>query len=174
MRRTIVTTAATAAGVVLLLSLKPHGSSSAQSTPVISSDTGATVATNQPSGGASSGTSGGPSNGTPGPASSAAPSANAAGGAATKTVTGNAIDTRYGPVQVRITLTGGKLSKVDVLQYPSDTNRDEEINTYALPQLNQEAIAAGNAQIDSVSGATYTSEGYTRSLQSALDQAGAH
>jgi uncharacterized protein with FMN-binding domain len=170
MRRTIVTTAATAAGVVLLLSLKPHGSSSAQSTPVISSDTGATVATDQPSGGASSG----PSNGTPGPTSSAAPGANAGGGAATKTVTGNAIDTRYGPVQVRITLTGGKLSKVDVLQYPSDTNRDEEINTYALPQLNQEAIAAGNAQIDSVSGATYTSEGYTRSLQSALDQAGAH
>jgi uncharacterized protein with FMN-binding domain len=84
------------------------------------------------------------------------------------------VDTRYGPVQLRVTLTGGKLTKVDVLQYPSDSNRDEEINAYALPQLNQEAIAAGNAHIDSVSGATYTSDGYTRSLQSALDQAGIH
>ncbi|WP_329579914.1 FMN-binding protein [Kitasatospora sp. NBC_01250] len=163
MRRTIVTTAATAAGVVLLLSLKPHGSSSAQSTPVISSDTGATVAPDQPSNGTSTG-----------PTSSASAAPNASAGAATRTVTGSAIDTRYGPVQVRITLTGGKLSKVDVLQYPSDTNRDEEINSYALPQLNQEAIAAGSARIDAVSGATYTSQGYTRSLQSALDQAGTH
>ncbi|MFF7634309.1 FMN-binding protein [Kitasatospora sp. NPDC008050] len=168
MRRTIVTTAATAAGVVLLLSLKPHGSSSAGSAPVISSDTGATVATDQPSG---SGTSTGP---TSGASAAASAPASAAAKATTKTVTGSAIDTRYGPVQVRITLTDGKLNKVDVLQYPSDTNRDEEINTYALPQLNQEAVAAGSARIDSVSGATYTSEGYTRSLQSALDQAGAH
>lgn len=173
MRRTIVTTAATAAGVVLLLSLKPHGSASVRSTPVISSDTGATVAADQPSGGTPSGTPTGTSTGTSA-GTSAGPTSSANTAAATRTVTGSAIDTRYGPVQVRVTLTSGRLSKVDVLQYPSDTNRDEEINSYALPQLNQEAIAAGNARIDSVSGATYTSEGYTRSLQSALDQASAH
>ncbi|MDH6117162.1 FMN-binding protein [Kitasatospora sp. GAS204B] len=170
MRRTIVTTAATAAGVVLLLALKPHGSASAQSLPVISSDTGAATPADQPSsGGTGSGTA---------PSTGGSPSPSAAGSAAsgggTRTVTGSPVDTRYGPVQVRITLTGGKLSKVDVLQYPSESNRDEEINSYALPQLNQEAIAAGNARIDSVSGATYTSDGYTRSLQSALDQAGVH
>ncbi|MCX4746307.1 FMN-binding protein [Kitasatospora sp. NBC_01287] len=172
MRRTIVTTAATAAGIVLLLSLKPHGSASAQSGPVISSDTGTTVPADEPSSAPSSAPSGAPS-GAPSSSPSGSPSA-ASGSAATRTVTGSPVDTRYGPVQVRVTLTGGKLSKVDVLQYPSETNRDLEINTFALPQLNQEAIAAGSAQIDSVSGATYTSEGYTRSLQSALDQAGAH
>ncbi|MDH6140974.1 uncharacterized protein with FMN-binding domain [Kitasatospora sp. GP30] len=164
MRRMIVTSAATAAGIVLLLSLKPHGSASAQSLPVISSDTGAASAPSPaPSG---SGTSNGPTSG------SSSPATPAAGG--TRTITGSAVDTRYGPVQVRVTLAGSKLTKVDVLQYPSESNRDEEINTYALPQLNQEAIAAGTAQIDSVSGATYTSDGYTRSLQSALDQAGIH
>ncbi|MCC9306371.1 FMN-binding protein [Kitasatospora sp. RB6PN24] len=165
MRRMIVTSAATAAGIVLLLSLKPHGSASAQSLPVISSDTGAAPAPAS-SGASGSGTSTGPTSG------SSSPAAPAAGG--TRTVTGSAVDTRYGPVQVRITLTGSKLTKVDVIQYPSESNRDEEINSYALPELNQEAIAAGNANIDSVSGATYTSDGYTRSLQSALDQAGIH
>jgi uncharacterized protein with FMN-binding domain len=160
MRRTIVTGAATAAGVVLLLSLKPHGGSAASSLPVVSSDTGAPA----PAGSAASAP----------PTSGASPSTAASSGSATsgtRTVTGNAIDTRFGPVQVRITLTGGRLTKVDVLQYPSESGRDREINAYALPELNQEAIAAGSATIDAVSGATYTSEGYTRSLQSALDQA---
>jgi uncharacterized protein with FMN-binding domain len=50
--------------------------------------------------------------------------------------------------------------------------RDQEINSYAIPQLNSEAVSAGSAQIDTVSGATYTSEGYITSLQSALDKAG--
>ncbi|MGF1426992.1 FMN-binding protein [Kitasatospora sp. LaBMicrA B282] len=183
MRRTVITTAATAAGVVLLLSAKPHGSASAQSLPVISSDTGNTAAadqggdqsTAQPTAGGAAGSAGGAGNtGGAGSPSGAASSGTGGSSAGSHTVTGSSIDTRYGPVQVRITLTGGKLTKVDVLQYPADTNRDEEINSYALPQLNQEAIAAGNAQIDAVSGATYTSDGYTRSLQSALDQAGVH
>jgi uncharacterized protein with FMN-binding domain len=82
------------------------------------------------------------------------------------------VDTRYGPVQVRIDVSGGKISKIDVLQYPNGMQRDQDINSYALPVLNQEALAAQSAQIDAVSGATYTSDGYTQSLQSALDQAG--
>ncbi|GAA1958541.1 FMN-binding protein [Kitasatospora viridis] len=160
MRRMIITSAATAAGIVLLLSLKPHGTVTPQAEPVISSDTGSAA----PVGDASSGS----------PSASSPSSPSSAGGSDTKTVTGSAIDTRYGPVQVRITVTGGKLTKVDVLQYPTESNRDVEINTFAIPQLNQEAITAGNANIDSVSGATYTTDGYTRSLQSALDQAGVH
>ncbi|MFI9271629.1 FMN-binding protein [Kitasatospora sp. NPDC052896] len=157
MRRTVVTCTATAAGVILLLSLKPHGSgTAANSLPVISSNT---------AGPGGSGASGTPS-GTP----SSTASGQAAAGS--RVVTGSAVDTRYGPVQVRVTLTGDRLSQVDVVQYPSESNRDSEINSYALPQLNQEAIAAQSAQVDSVSGATYTSEGYQRSLQSALDQAG--
>ncbi|GAA5012969.1 hypothetical protein GCM10025734_58970 [Kitasatospora paranensis] len=73
---------------------------------------------------------------------------------------------------MKVTLAGSKLTAVDVIQYPSEDHRDQEINSYALPVLNQEAIAAQSAGIDVVSGATYTSDGYIRSLQSALDQAG--
>jgi uncharacterized protein with FMN-binding domain len=88
-------------------------------------------------------------------------------------VTGDAADTRYGPVQLRVTFSGKKISKIDVLQYPTESGRDQEINSVALPILNQEAITAQSAQIDVVSGATYTTDGYTQSLQSAIDKAGA-
>lgn len=59
-----------------------------------------------------------------------------------------------------------------MLQYPSDNPKDQEINSYALPTLNQEAISAQSAEIDAVSGATFTSDGYINSLQSAIDKAG--
>ena len=91
--------------------------------------------------------------------------------AAVKTVTGTAVRTRYGPVQVQATLTGGRLSAVTVLVYPSENGRDQQINSYALPQLVSESVAAGSADVDTVSGATYTSDGYKASLQSALDAA---
>ena len=81
-------------------------------------------------------------------------------------------DTQWGPVQVRLTVTGGTISKVTVLQYPSGNGKDQEINDYALPILTQETVDAQSAQIDMVSGATVTSDGYLESLQSALDQAG--
>jgi len=74
-------------------------------------------------------------------------------------------------VQVRLTVTGGTISKVDVLQYPSGNGTDQQINDYALPILTQETMDAQSAQIDMVSGATVTSNGYLESLQSALDQA---
>jgi uncharacterized protein with FMN-binding domain len=86
------------------------------------------------------------------------------------TVTGTVAQTRWGPVQVRLTLAGGKITAVDVLQYPDGNNRDREINDDALPVLVQETISAQNADIDMVSGATVTSTGYVESLQSALDQ----
>jgi uncharacterized protein with FMN-binding domain len=75
-------------------------------------------------------------------------------------------------VQVQITLTGGKLTAVDVLRVPEDNPKDQQINDYAVPVLKQEALTAQSASIDSVSGATYTSDGYIRSLQSALDKSG--
>jgi uncharacterized protein with FMN-binding domain len=75
-------------------------------------------------------------------------------------------------VQVRITVTNGKVTNATAIVYPSGNARDQEINAYAIPTLNQEASAASNAQIDMVSGATVTSTGYINSLQSALDKAG--
>jgi uncharacterized protein with FMN-binding domain len=73
---------------------------------------------------------------------------------------------------VSITVRSGKLTGVTVLRVPDGNHRDQEIADFSLPQLKQEALTAGNAKIDTVSGATYTSEGYIGSLQSALDRAG--
>ncbi|MEU1481425.1 FMN-binding protein [Streptomyces sp. NPDC001668] len=104
---------------------------------------------------------------------SAQPSQPAGGGAgaAAKTVTGAVSQTQYGPVQVRITVSGGKITDAEAVQAPKGGTSDQK-TALSIPKLNQEAVAAGSADIDSVSGATYTSEGYKKSLQSALDQAG--
>jgi uncharacterized protein with FMN-binding domain len=169
LRRVILAICATAVGLVLLLSFKTHSQSAV---------TGASPAA----------ALGSP---TPGPdASGAVGSANvqagAAGGAnvqarATKsspaaagghTVTGAAWPTIYGPVQVKVTVAGGKVTAATAVEYPLNTPRDQQINAYAIPQLNAETVAAGSARIDAVSGATYTSQGYIGSLQNALDKAG--
>jgi uncharacterized protein with FMN-binding domain len=97
----------------------------------------------------------------------------AAPGAGTgSTVTGSVAQTRWGPVQVTITVADGRITDVAVPQYPDGNGKDQQINASALPVLTQETISAQSADIDMVSGATVTSEGYVRSLQSALDQAG--
>ncbi|WP_455712220.1 FMN-binding protein [Streptomyces collinus] len=93
------------------------------------------------------------------------------GQAATQTLTGSVAQTQYGPVQVRVTVAGGKITKAEAVQAPKG-GRSDQITSSSVPRLNQAAVAAGNAQIDAVSGATYTSAGYKKSLQSALDQAG--
>lgn len=106
------------------------------------------------------------------PATSAtAPSTSTAASGA-KTVTGAVAQTRWGPVQVQLSVTNGKITAVDVPQYPDGNGRDQQINSSALPILIQETVSAQNANIDMVSGATVTSTGYLQSLQSALDQAG--
>ncbi|MDX3569957.1 FMN-binding protein [Streptomyces sp. ID05-47C] len=87
------------------------------------------------------------------------------------TFTGDAVQTDYGTVQVRITVSGGKITKAETVQAPKGGQSDQ-ITANAVPKLNQAAVAAGSADIDAVSGATYTSGGYKESLQSALDQAG--
>ena len=87
-------------------------------------------------------------------------------------VTGDVAQTRWGPVQVALTVRAGKVTDVRVVQYPSGNSTDEQINGYALPVLIQETLDAQSANLDMVSGATVTSVGYQQSLQSALDQAG--
>ncbi|MEU5397001.1 FMN-binding protein [Streptomyces tibetensis] len=93
------------------------------------------------------------------------------GQAATQTLTGSVAQTQYGPVQVRVTVADGKITKAEAVQAPKG-GRSDQITSSSVPRLNQAAVAAGTAQIDAVSGATYTSAGYKQSLQSALDQAG--
>ncbi|MFB8178404.1 FMN-binding protein [Streptomyces sp. NPDC055966] len=149
LRRIVLAGAATVSGMVLLLSLKPHTSP----TPVIADAKSPAVSSSSAPSASSSGAGSGKSTGT-------------------RTVTGETVQTRWGPVQVRVTIRSGRITDVTAVQYPQDNPRDQEINSYALPQLRREALAAQSAQIDMVSGASYTSTGYQQSLQSALDSAG--
>jgi uncharacterized protein with FMN-binding domain len=105
-------------------------------------------------------------------APSTAAGAPAAPSAGATTVTGDSADTRWGPVQVQITVQNRKVTAVKVVDYPTNNRRDQQINARALPVLVKETLSAQSANIDMVSGATVTSDGYVRSLQSALDQAG--
>jgi uncharacterized protein with FMN-binding domain len=155
-RRAAATTLSTLAGLVLLLSLKPHHNVLA--TPQTTGSTPSPSATPSTSAPRTTGSAGSPS---------ASPSVRSA------TFTGDTISTRFGPVQVAVTLTNQRLTAVKVLQVPSDNPRDQEIASFAVPTLTSEALQAQSAQIDTVSGATYTSQGYIQSLQSALDKAGA-
>jgi uncharacterized protein with FMN-binding domain len=100
----------------------------------------------------------------------AAPSTSSSGGAA-GSYTGSAVNTRWGLVQVQITVANGRITASTAVQYPQNNSRDRQINAYAVPTLNQEAVTAQSDRIDTVSGATVTSDGYVQSLQSALDQA---
>lgn len=148
MRRAVLAAASTTTLVVLLLALKPHQSaqpSTAVPAPSGTSDT------------------------------SPAPSASPRGGspAAGGTYTGNPVDTQYGTVQVSATVRAGRLTAVQVLQIPSMDGHSRQVADFAVPRLTREALAAHSAHIDSVSGASYTSQGYIESLQSALDKAGA-
>ena len=108
----------------------------------------------------------------PAAGSSASSTASPSSSATSGTVTGTVADTRWGPVQVQITVANGSITNVSVVQYPNSNGKDQEINARALPILVQETLKAQSASIDMVSGATYTSDGYLTSLQSALDQAG--
>ena len=146
LRRIVLASAVTASGLVMLLALKPHTAPAIAVAPAPAASS---------SSGANSGTGSGGSAAT-----------------GTKTVTGDTAQTQWGPVQVRITLKNGKITDVTAVQSPSDNPRDQEINSYALPELRSETLAAQSAKIDTVSGATYTSDGYRQSLQSALDSAG--
>ena len=87
-------------------------------------------------------------------------------------MTGSSADTRWGPVQVQVTVADGTVTDVTVVDYPDENGKDRQINARALPVLVQETLDAQSADIDMVSGATVTSEGYLESLQSALDGAG--
>lgn len=142
MRRAVLATTGISALIVALLALKPH------QLPAV-----AGVWPRSPT------TSHTPTSASPG----ASPG--------TGTFTGDPIDTQYGTVQVAAALDHGKITAIKVLQAPDQNGRDQEIAAYSLPRLTQEALGAQSAHIDAVSGASYTSQGYIQSLQSALDQA---
>ena len=107
------------------------------------------------------------------PATSASPTSSSppTTGAANRTVEGDPVDNRYGTVQVRVTIRGNRIVDVKPVQMPMDRQRSAYITEQAGPYLRQEVLQAQSAHIDIVSGATYTSDSYAQSLQSALDRA---
>ncbi|MFG2308229.1 FMN-binding protein [Streptomyces sp. NPDC048566] len=143
-RRAVLATAATVSGIVLLLSLKPAGDPAAASAQGAVSPQRTAAGQESPQGGARQ--------------------------TGTRTVTGDAVRTEYGPVQVRVSLSGGRIVGAEAVQAPRGGTSDTK-TALAVPRLNKAAVAAQSADIDSVSGATYTSAGYRKSLQSALDEA---
>ncbi|GAA3891268.1 hypothetical protein GCM10022381_36490 [Leifsonia kafniensis] len=107
---------------------------------------------------------------TPAPSATAATPSAAASAGVTTTIDGQVEQTRYGPIQVAVTFVDSTITAVTELQAPSNEGRSVEINQQAAPLLEQEVLASQSANIDTVSGATYTSDGYARSVQSAIDQ----
>jgi uncharacterized protein with FMN-binding domain len=169
MRRAILTLGGTAAGLAALLSFKTHTTAAAVADPGAS-----------PAAAATSGAGQHPS-ATPSPAkkpmatssAKAKPTMSATSGAmtATRTITGAVETTLYGPMQVKVTLEGTKITNVAVVQETNDGQESQSIDAFSIPKLNAETLTAQSARIDAVSGATATSQGYIGSLQSALDKA---
>ena len=145
MRRSPIVLTATAAGLAGVLGFDAHQ----PSLPTASASSTATPAPTDP------------------PASSSSSSSSG-----TRTADGDAIDTRYGAAQVRVTISGGKITNVEALQLQGNDPKSFQISSSAEPQLRASALAKQSAAIDAVSGATITSASYEASLQSALDKLG--
>jgi uncharacterized protein with FMN-binding domain len=105
-------------------------------------------------------------------AATPASSSSSSSGRGAGTATGDAISTIYGAAQVRVTVKGGRIVKVEALQLQGNEPRSVQISSAAAPVLQQEVLAKQTADVDAVSGATFTSASYTQSLQSALDKLG--
>lgn len=146
MRRAVIALVLTAAGLVPLL--RYHPSTATVPGAASTSSGGSTPST------ASSGSS---------PTTGSTPS-----GSATRTVTGSEVDTEFGPYRVQVTFTGSTITDVQMVETPSD-RRSQRIAESAAPTLRQEALTSQSARIDTVSGATATSEAYAQSLQAAID-----
>lgn len=179
MKRIVYALLATLSGLVLMFSYR---TSLEVVTP--SSEPAAASTTTSTSGGTGTSSSGSSSSGSSSSSSSSDSSASGSASGSTSgsttqtstglqdgTYTGDSVNTRYGPVQVQLTVSGGQITDVQVVDYPNSNGRDRQINERAIPQLVSETVQAQSGQVHMVSGATYTSTGYATSLQSALDQA---
>lgn len=116
----------------------------------------------QPSPASTSAASGGSSSSRPSATSTAS---------RTHRFTGALVGTPYGNVQVQVVTSGSRITDVRAVHLTDANQHSRDISAAAAPQLRQEALRSQSASIDTVSGATYTSEGYRQSLQAALDQA---
>jgi uncharacterized protein with FMN-binding domain len=171
MRRIVTALMGTITGLVLLFSYHTSTNSASAGAALPSEGTATddgTAATTSPD--ATSTTSSGSSSSSSSGSSSSS-SESSSGSSSSGTFTGPAVDTQWGVVQVEVTVSSGKITKSVAVQYPQNNGRDVEINNSALPRLEQEVLNQQSGNIDAISGATVTSNGYIQSLQSALDKA---
>ena len=174
MKRITLWLLSTLSVVVLLFGYDASSTTTAAGSPpaiVSGGSTGTSGSSGSSSSSSGSSSSGGTGSGTTSGSSGSPGSSGSGSSSGTTNVTGAVASTQWGPVQVELSVAAGKITKVDVVQYPSGNPKDQEINDYALPILVQETTDQQSADIDMVSGATVTSVGYIQSLQSALDQA---
>ena len=172
MRRAILTIGGTAAGLAALLSFKTHTSVADVAEPAVSPSASSTAAATPAAPMTKSAKP--KASATASPAKMKAKATGSAGSGmstGTRTITGAVETTMYGPMQVKVTLDGTKITNVAVVQETNDGQESQQIDSFSIPKLNAETLAAQSARIDTVSGATTTSTGYIGSLQSALDQA---
>ena len=106
------------------------------------------------------------------PKATSSTSSASSSGSGDGTATGAAIDTQYGAAQVRVTVKNGKIVAVEAVQLQSRDPHSQQISSSAAPMLQQEVLSKQTADVDAVSGATFTSASYTQSVQSALDKLG--
>jgi uncharacterized protein with FMN-binding domain len=160
MKRVIAAFSLTVAGLAALLGFKTRDASSEAATPPTTT-IGRLAATTTGGGAPAEDTT-----------TTTAAGAVATAAPATVQVDGPVVDTRFGPVQVAVVVADGVLVDVVALQLPSGDRESDRISAYAEPVLREMALAAQSAEIDVVSGATFTSRAYAHSLQAALDEAG--
>lgn len=165
MIKIVTSLVSTAVGLALVLSFKSHTAGAPKSAL---GDTGS-VSGSSPSAPPVAGAGDGKTTATKSPSRTKKRTTQAA---ASGTFAGKRVETPYGPMQVAAVITGGRLTDVKVLRKTDTGSRSVEIDAQSLPVLKSEALAAHSANIDVVSGATYTSEGYAKSLQSALAKGG--
>ena len=165
-KRGAIALVTTALALVLLFQFKTPTDVAADAVVQTDGSSSATTGTTANSGSSTNTSSSATATATPSPTTASG----SASGTAT-TVTGSVVSTRYGNVEVQVSVQGGTITDVQAIELPSG-GHSGQISSYAAPILASEALSAQSASIDIVSGATYTSEGYAQSLQAALDQAG--
>lgn len=168
MKRSPIVLLGTVAGVAGVLLLNPSGETLI-ATAATEADSGPTAATS----GATTATETTQTTTNAAPAASAAASTTTASTAGVSgTATGDAVFVRYGNVQLTVTVKDGVITDIAEEQMPDQDGRSMMISQQAGPMLKTQALKAQSANINGISGATYTSVGYQKSLQSALDQLG--
>ena len=163
MKRALIVGTGTVMGVAAVLALNPDGASVAAGLPTSSAPgTSSTGAISAGSTGSGTGTG---STAAPQPKATAT-SGSTTGG--TTSATGTGVDVGYGIVQVKVTLADGKISAIDAVQLPQNDGHSARISQQAWPMLVDQALKAQSSSISGVSGASYTSYGFTESLKAAL------